>query len=98
MACAQEGQFEIFWYSHHFFIGFFLFLIIHGAGTIGPNYWKYFVFPGSLYVIERVARIFRAAKPVVLLSVRPTAARRVRVFAANSQWRVGTRSRICGPT
>jgi hypothetical protein len=26
----QEAQFEIFWYSHHFFVGFFVFNLIHG--------------------------------------------------------------------
>lgn len=64
-----RGQFEIFWYAHHMFLLFFFFLLIHGAGGLGPNYWKFFLGPGTLYLGERLLRVFRARQKVVLLSV-----------------------------
>jgi len=66
---VKEGQFEIFWYSHHFFIMFFFMTLVHGAGGWGPNYWKFFLGPGVLYIIERLLRFYRARQDLVLLSV-----------------------------
>ena len=66
---VKGPHFEIFWYSHHCFIPFFFFLLLHGDGWFNPNFWKWFVGPGSLYIIERILRIYRAKQPVVLLSV-----------------------------
>jgi len=66
---VKRGQFEIFWYNHHFFVLFFVMLIIHGKGGFSKNFWKWFVGPGSLYVLERLLRIYRASQPVVVLSV-----------------------------
>jgi NADPH oxidase len=63
------GQFEVFWYSHHLFILFFFFLLVHGAGFRNPNFWKWFLLPGMLYIIERLLRMYRARQDVVLLSV-----------------------------
>lgn len=66
---VREGHFEIFWYNHHFFVGFFFMLLLHGAGGWGPNFWKWVLGPGLLYIIERLLRMYRARQPVVLLSV-----------------------------
>jgi len=71
-AAAEEvkrGQFEIFWYNHHWFVLFFIMIFVHGHNGIGPNYWKYIVGPGSLYLFERMLRIYRASQKVVVLSV-----------------------------
>lgn len=37
---TRRGQFEIFWYSHHCFVLFFLFILFHGKGGINPHYWS----------------------------------------------------------
>lgn len=66
---TKRGQFEIFWYSHHCFAVFFIMLILHGAGGIGPHFWMWFIGPGTLYVIERLLRVYRASQRVVVLSV-----------------------------
>jgi len=65
---TKMGQFELFWYSHHLFVVFFVMILVHGKGGIGPNYWKFFLFPGGTYLIERLLRVNRSRKPVVLLS------------------------------
>lgn len=64
----RRGQFEIFWYSHHVFIFFFIFLFTHGKGGLNPGFWRYIIAPGALYLIERLLRIYRANQKVVILS------------------------------
>lgn len=48
---------------------FFAFILFHGRGGINPNFWKYFIPTGTIYLCERLLRIYRASQPVVLLSV-----------------------------
>lgn len=66
---TRRGQFEIFWYSHHSFVVFFIVQLFHGKNSLNPNYWKWFVGPGILYFLERCLRIYRANQKVVVLSV-----------------------------
>ncbi|ETO05243.1 NADPH oxidase [Reticulomyxa filosa] len=66
---VRRGKFELFWYTHHLFVIFFLALLFHGHKSWNPNYWKWFLVPGSLYLIERVTREVKASKPVGLISV-----------------------------
>eukprot|EP00455_Lapot_gusevi_P013781 TRINITY_DN167_c0_g2_i1.p1 TRINITY_DN167_c0_g2~~TRINITY_DN167_c0_g2_i1.p1 ORF type:complete len:551 (-),score=210.53 TRINITY_DN167_c0_g2_i1:160-1812(-) len=66
---VKKSKFEVFWYTHHLFVPTFLFLLLHGKGGWGPNYWKWFVFPGVLYALERYYRVRKANKDVVLMSV-----------------------------
>jgi NADPH oxidase 2 len=66
---VKHPQFELFWYSHHMFTVFFLFLLLHGGPGWNPNFWRWFVGPGTLYILERVMRMYRAKQDVVLLSV-----------------------------
>lgn len=66
---VKRGQFEIFWYNHHFFIPFFIIQLCHGRGGWNPNFWKWFVGPGCLYVVERALRVYRSAQDCVILSV-----------------------------
>jgi NAD(P)H-flavin reductase len=66
---VKFGHFEIFWYTHQLFFGFFALLIIHGRNTIGPNYWRYFILPGFLYTVERIYRAYSAYQTVPLVSV-----------------------------
>lgn len=65
---TKKGQFEIFWYSHHVFILFFIFLFTHGTNGLNPGYWRYIIGPGALYLLERLMRIYRARQKVVVLS------------------------------
>lgn len=54
--CSQTfvrrgGCFEIFYWTHLLYVPFWGLLIFHG-----PNFWKWFLFPGVLFVIERTVR------------------------------------------
>ncbi|GAB5362700.1 hypothetical protein AAMO2058_000820400 [Amorphochlora amoebiformis] len=66
---VKRQTFEIFWYSHHLFFVYFLITLVHGTGGFNPNFWKYFLIPGLLYLAERFQRIFRSKKKVKLVSV-----------------------------
>jgi NADPH oxidase len=66
---TKSGHFELFWYSHQVLWVFFALCIIHGRDTIGPNYWRYIIVPGSIYVLERLYRLFSAYQTVPLISV-----------------------------
>ncbi|KAK6643680.1 hypothetical protein RUM43_005190 [Polyplax serrata] len=57
VVCSQTfvrrgGCFEVFYWTHLLYVPYWLLLIFHG-----PNFWKWFVGPGIIYVIERVIRI-----------------------------------------
>lgn len=54
--CSQPfvrrgGSFEIFYWTHLLYIPFWILLIFHG-----PNFWKWFIGPGLIFVIERLMR------------------------------------------
>ncbi|XP_063222700.1 NADPH oxidase 5 [Bacillus rossius redtenbacheri] len=55
--CSQPfvrrgGCFEIFYWTHLLYVPFWVLLIFHA-----PNFWKWFVVPGVLFVVERVLRL-----------------------------------------
>ncbi|GAB5366399.1 hypothetical protein AAMO2058_001140400 [Amorphochlora amoebiformis] len=66
---VKRPTFEIFWYSHHLFIFYFLITLLHGAGGFNPNFWKYFAIPGLLYILERAMRYRRGKRMVIVKSV-----------------------------
>ncbi|CAB3225688.1 unnamed protein product, partial [Arctia plantaginis] len=55
--CSQPfirrgGSFEIFYWTHLLYVPFWLLLLFHG-----PNFWKWFVIPGTVYLSERIMRL-----------------------------------------
>nr|QOE76458.1 NADPH oxidase 5 [Nilaparvata lugens] len=54
--CSQAfvrrgGCFEIFYWTHLLYVPFWLLLLVHG-----PNFWRWFIIPGIIYLLERVLR------------------------------------------
>lgn len=54
--CSQAfvrrgGCFEIFYWTHLLYVPFWALLVFHG-----PNFWKWFLGPGVLFLIERLLR------------------------------------------
>ncbi|KAM7010789.1 NADPH oxidase 5-like [Passerculus sandwichensis] len=48
--CVRRGgHFEVFYWSHLSYIPVWLLLLLHG-----PHFWKWFLIPGSLFVLEKV--------------------------------------------
>lgn len=55
--CSQPfirrgGSFEIFYWTHLLYVPFWLLMLFHG-----PNFWKWFVIPGTIYISERIMRL-----------------------------------------
>ncbi len=65
---VKRGHFEIFWITHMLYVPLFVLTIIHGKGMLGPNYWKFFIGPGAIYLIERIYREFTTRLPVKVIS------------------------------
>uniref|UniRef100_A0A1Y1K502 NADPH oxidase 5 n=1 Tax=Photinus pyralis TaxID=7054 RepID=A0A1Y1K502_PHOPY len=56
-ACSQTfvrrgGSFEVFYWTHLLYVPFWILLIFHG-----PNFWKWFILPGVMYLAERLLRL-----------------------------------------
>merc|ERR1719510_1376454 len=66
---VRKVKFEIFYYIHHLFVLYYLITLFHGAGWWNPNFWKYFLLPGTIYLIERVSREYSASIPIGVVSV-----------------------------
>lgn len=47
----RGGSFEVFYWTHLLYIVFFVLVILHG-----PVFWKWFIIPGCIFVIERLLR------------------------------------------
>ncbi|KFO81124.1 NADPH oxidase 5, partial [Cuculus canorus] len=45
----RSGHFELFYWTHLSYISIWTLLILHG-----PHFWKWFVIPGCLFVLEKV--------------------------------------------
>ncbi|XP_018056077.1 PREDICTED: NADPH oxidase 5 [Atta colombica] len=48
----RGGCFEIFYWSHLLYIPFWILMIFHG-----PNFWKWFIGPGVIYLVEKIRRL-----------------------------------------
>jgi len=78
---VRMNKFEFFWYTHHLFIFYFFFNLVHGRNFWGPNFWKYFLFPGTCYTAERLLREHRSRQPVGIVSVTHMETKKAKVFA-----------------
>ncbi|KAM8996987.1 NADPH oxidase 5-like [Ara ararauna] len=45
----RSGHFEVFYWTHLSYISIWILLILHG-----PHFWKWFLVPGCLFVLEKV--------------------------------------------
>ncbi|XP_055539502.1 uncharacterized protein LOC129726613 [Wyeomyia smithii] len=55
--CSQPfvrrgGSFEVFYWTHLLYIPFWILVLFHG-----PNFWKWFIVPGAIYLVERTLRL-----------------------------------------
>eukprot|EP00163_Fabomonas_tropica_P023000 TRINITY_DN40269_c0_g1_i1.p1 TRINITY_DN40269_c0_g1~~TRINITY_DN40269_c0_g1_i1.p1 ORF type:complete len:619 (+),score=91.56 TRINITY_DN40269_c0_g1_i1:278-2134(+) len=69
---VRRSNFEVFWYSHHFFIPFYGLLCAHGfAELLEPaQFWYWGVGPMTLYALERLIRLWRSRQTTIVEKVR----------------------------
>lgn len=46
------NKFQVFYWTHLLYIPFWVLLFFHG-----PNFWKWFIIPGVIYIVERILRL-----------------------------------------
>jgi len=63
---TRRAHFNWFWYSHHFFVLWFILCIIHGQYDLVefPTFWAWNTIPILLYISERTMRARRKKVPV----------------------------------
>jgi predicted ferric reductase len=66
---VKRNQFEIFWYTHNMWPFFVVLCLFHGKNWQGPNYWKFFVGPGGVFVLERLYTHWLRRVPCTLANV-----------------------------
>lgn len=66
---ARRPMFEVFWFTHHLFLIFYLVNFFHGAAGLleVPTFWVFTIIPFLLYLVERGIRIYRGSKKNILL-------------------------------
>lgn len=69
MFAVRSRMFEVFWYSHHLFIPFYLLGCLHGIMAIfqPPDFYLWVVGPLVLYLVERGIRLLRAKQNCIIL-------------------------------
>jgi predicted ferric reductase len=60
----RSANFTVFWYVHHLFLLFYAALLIHGK-----SFWLFLLPAGSLYILERVLRLIRGSRKVLVKRV-----------------------------
>ncbi|KAJ1970716.1 hypothetical protein H4R34_005974, partial [Dimargaris verticillata] len=94
-------RFELFYYTHHLFILFYILLLMHGAFCMvkadsgpqcggRPDYWKFFLVPALVYTAERISREVRGRQPTQISRVVQHPSRVVQVQIKKPSVRVKT--------
>uniref|UniRef100_A0A3B3QBM7 NADPH oxidase 3 n=1 Tax=Paramormyrops kingsleyae TaxID=1676925 RepID=A0A3B3QBM7_9TELE len=69
----RRSSYEVFWFTHHFFVVFLVGLVIHGIGLLHVSSffqsWKWIIAPSLLYICERILRFTRSLQPVAITKV-----------------------------
>ncbi|TPX34237.1 hypothetical protein SmJEL517_g03089 [Synchytrium microbalum] len=105
---VRRKFFEIFWFTHHLFIVFFAILLTHGTfcfiqtnngSCAGAAFWKYWVFFGGLYLLERIVRELRGRLPTNISKVvmHPSRVCEVQIRKPSCKIRSGQYIFLCCP-
>lgn len=68
MIYVRGPMFNVFWYTHHLFIVFFMLLCIHGGAQIFGlvTFWYWIILPAFAYTVERSIRVWRGNQDTIL--------------------------------
>lgn len=93
--------FEIFWYSHHLFIPFYLLLMFHGYAAIlePPTFWMWTIGPVVLYLIERLVRLLRSKQDCIITEAigHPSNVLELRFKKTSFKYKCGQYVFLCSP-
>ncbi|KAJ1970051.1 hypothetical protein IWQ62_000211 [Dispira parvispora] len=80
VAKVRRKNFELFYYTHHLFIAYYIIMFIHGSFCVikadrepkcqgRPDFWKFVIVPALIYTGERVMGGIRGRRPVEIIRV-----------------------------
>ena len=94
-------MFELFWFTHHLFIVFYVCLGVHGAAALleKPIFWCWTVGPALFYLIERIIRIVRGSKKTLIVQAIQHKSRvlEIRMKKAKFDYKPGQYVFLCCP-
>ncbi|KAK8236258.1 ferric reductase NAD binding domain-containing protein [Phyllosticta capitalensis] len=107
---TRRANYERFWYTHHFFIIFFVMWSIHGAfcvirpdfapfcNTVGV-FWLWWMYGGFLYLAERIAREVRGRHQTYVSKVvqHPSNVCEIQIKKENTKTKAGQYIFLCCP-
>jgi len=66
---ARRNLFSAFWFTHHFYILLYIFMILHGLGRLvqSPIFANYFYGPMVVFVLDKLVSISRRKREVRVL-------------------------------
>lgn len=69
LVIVRSPMFEVFWFSHHLFLPFYILGCVHGLAKIlqPPDFYIWVLGPLVLYLIERLVRLLRSKQNCIVL-------------------------------
>eukprot|EP01125_Pyxidicula_operculata_P005860 TRINITY_DN204_c0_g1_i1.p1 TRINITY_DN204_c0_g1~~TRINITY_DN204_c0_g1_i1.p1 ORF type:complete len:529 (-),score=77.06 TRINITY_DN204_c0_g1_i1:121-1707(-) len=101
VSSVRRPMFELFWYTHHLFIVFFIILCCHGlAGLLEPPmFWMWTIGPMVFYLIERIIRSVRKSQKTIIVQAiqHPSKTLEIRMRKATFNYQSGQYVFLCCP-
>ena len=58
---ARRYAFQAFWFTHHWYVIFYIFMFLHGSGRLvqDPLFGNFFLGPGIVYALDKIVGVSR---------------------------------------
>ena len=58
---ARRYAFQAFWFTHHWYVIFYIFMFLHGSGRLvqDPLFGNFFLGPGIVYALDKIVSVSR---------------------------------------
>ena len=66
---ARRYTYQAFWITHHFYIGFYILMFLHGSGRLvqDPLFGNFFLGPGIIFVIDQIISVSRRKQELAVI-------------------------------
>eukprot|EP01127_Copromyxa_protea_P014318 TRINITY_DN3968_c0_g1_i1.p1 TRINITY_DN3968_c0_g1~~TRINITY_DN3968_c0_g1_i1.p1 ORF type:complete len:566 (-),score=129.27 TRINITY_DN3968_c0_g1_i1:52-1749(-) len=93
VASTRRPMFEVFWFTHHLFLVYFIVNSFHGAAGLleTPTFWCWTIGPLVMYLIERTIRIIRGSQKTIVVKAiqHPAKTIEIRLKKASFKYKSG---------
>ena len=68
---ARRYAFQAFWFTHHWYVLFYIFMFLHGSGRLvqDPLFGNYFLGPAIVYALDKIISVSRKKASVSVTNV-----------------------------